>query len=332
MKYSIIFLSLFCFTIPSYSDDDAEKPPVEENDSQEVALLEPAPFAQLLLSPDPSDLTPPVLVPRYKSSFLTVGLSSLIPGLGHAYLGDYKTAAGLFGASNLLLGLSSFDLLDEFYLVPSILILQNTWSYGIYAAYRDVRAFNNEGVAYDYKMPTDSFTDLALAPFRWSVLKKKEVWGGFLGALALGAGLSYLISAKKDLYVNLSSEMSTVPFLAFPVGIGEEALFRGYLQSQISELSNPLFGIVFSSLAFGAIHIPNALLIEKEHKWRYYTFSVPFITALGAYFGLITYKSGSLQESVALHSWYDFFIFLSQYSLSQSAAIRKPCFAFSFSF
>ena len=117
-----------------------------------------------------------------KSSFLTVSLSSLWPGLGHAYLGDFKTAGTLFGSSGLFISLSSLKNSNESFRDSNSNMLQNTWLYGIYAAYRDVRAYNNNR-DYSYKMPTDSFADLAYAPFQWSVLKKPEVWGGFLGAL-----------------------------------------------------------------------------------------------------------------------------------------------------
>lgn len=333
MKYSlpIIYLSLLCFTVYSYCDEAEALPPAEEDHSKEVALLEPNQFSQLSIAPSEVEISPSAFTPRYKSSFIAVGLSSLIPGLGHTYLGDYKTAAGLFGSYSLIAGMNSVTGMNKSALVQNFIMLGNTWSYGIYAAYRDVRAYN-VGVSYSYQMPTDSFNDLAFAPFRWSVIKKKEVWGGLLAAYTLAAGLGFLISSQKtDASVSVASD-SLHPLLAFPVGLGEEALFRGYLQSQISEISNPWIGITLSSLIFGAVHIPNGRALEKDERWRYYSVSVPFITALGAYFGWMTYKNRSLKESVALHAWYDFFIFLAQYSVAESAINRKPSFALSFSF
>ena len=70
----------------------------------------------------------------------------------------------------------------------------------------------------------------------------------------------------------------------------------------------PIGGITLSSLIFGAAHIPNAAEMSQDDRRRYYTFGLPLITGLGAYFGWLTYKNNSLKESVAVHAWYDFIL------------------------
>jgi hypothetical protein len=69
---------------------------------------------------------------------------------------------------------------------------------------------------------------------------------------------------------------------------------------------------------------------------NYYTISVPFITSFGAYLGWITYKNKSLQESIALHTWYDLIIlsigYLGEKLTQNDAMIGKSNFTFSFSF
>jgi len=124
------------------------------------------------------------------------------------------------------------------------------------------------------------------------------------------------------------------PLAAFPVGIGEEAYFRGYLQTMIAEATNPWAGIITSSLLFGAVHIPNARAfgLSGKEEMRYYTTVIPMISAFGAYFGWLTYKNCSLKESTAVHSWYDFTLFLAASSASSSLAIGKPTLSFSFAF
>lgn len=269
--------------------------------------------------------TPPIEPPR-KSPGLAATLSFLLPGFGHVYLGDMKTASGLLGSSFLTIGLASYPEADTSLRSSSIITAQSIWSYGVYAAYRDARLFNRN-VQYSYKMPTDSLADLTFAPFRFKILKKPEVWGGFLGILGVAMGTSYFLFPKEArIQHNLSSRLEH-PAIALPVGIGEESLFRGYLQSQFSEWINPWSGIALSSLAFGAAHIPNAMMLEPEHRWRYYSFSLPFITGIGAYFGWVTYKNRSLQESVALHTWYDFVIFAAASLATQSASVGRPGFA-----
>lgn len=274
------------------------------------------------LSIEDLEVPPPVFKPPEKSVLISVGLSSLFPGLGHLYLGENKTATALMGSTALSMG--------ALVLSPSLFTsanLQAASGYGLYSVYRDVRNYNGQS-NYHYPMPTDSFADLTWASFRWSVLKKPEVWGGFLGAMGLAVTTAYfLVPDEAHIQLPCATHLDLYPLAAFPVGIGEESLFRGCLQSMLAEAFNPTGAIVLSSLAFGAAHIPNAQHLAPELRWRYYSFSLPLITAFGAYFGWMTHKNRSLQESVALHCWYDFVLFAASYAASQAASTKPNHFA-----
>jgi hypothetical protein len=257
---------------------------------------------------------------------LAVSLSALFPGLGHVYLGERDKAAILAGSTVAEFGsIYGFGKFHEWEGVRlSTVTLEATWSYGIYAAYRDTR-LNNGLSHYTYKMPLDSFADISSAPFKWNVIKKPEVWGGFLGAFACAAAIGYLANEPTD--AATVREVS-LPFAAFPIGVGEECLFRGFLQSALSEALGPVGGITLTSLAFGAAHIPNASGFSKQARRNYYTFVVPFITAFGGYFGWMTHKNQSLKESVALHAWYDFALFALDVAFSE-ASTSRPSFSIS---
>ena len=316
---------LFCLCISSFLY--SVEPP-----SQEVVALDLAPLVQQSISAQ--ELQPPAPhfeLPRRKNLSLAVGLSALAPGLGHVYLGDMKTAGSLMATTGLGISLASSPKMDNSVRLSSLVTAQNTWSYGIYAAYRDTRAFNGSST-YLYPMPTDSLTDLTSAPFRLSILKKPEVWGGLLGALALAVGASYVISFT-EAHVLSASQSDLMPLLALPIGVGEESLFRGYLQSSLSEtFASPWRGIAVSALAFGAMHIPNAFSLEPKERRGYYGLSLPLITGLGAYFGWLTYKNRSLQESVAIHTWYDFVLFSAGALASRAAITGRSQFALAIPF
>ena len=188
----------------------------------------------------------------------------------------------------------------------AFLTLQNTWSYGIYAAYRDVRKYNGQ-LGYQYKMPMESFDELAVAPFSLKILKKPEVWGGLLGKFALITALAYFTLPKEHIK-EASFRNVLSPFMALPVGLGEEALFRGFLQSCLSEFLTPWGGIAASSLLFGAAHLFNTTGMSSKDRKEYCRRGIPVITTAGFYYGWLTYKNHSLQESVALHTWYDFIL------------------------
>lgn len=257
-----------------------------------------------------SEVQPVITLERSKkSTFAAVGLSYLCPGLGHVYLEDHKTAQGLLTSCGFGAYLSN----PRSYASPWIksaspTALMNTWFYGIYASYRDVRSYNgNEG--YSYKMPSESFSDLAYAPFNISVLKKPEVWGGLLAKLTAAVGVSYLWQASGASIRCSSESISGYPLIALPVAIGEETMFRGYLQPVCSEYLTPWGGIAASSMLFGAAHIPNARSFHPEYRWKYYAFSLPLLTSAGAYYGWLAHKNCSLKETVAIHAWYDFILF-----------------------
>lgn len=276
-------------------------------------------------------------IPQQKSAALSAGLSFLLPGLGHYYINDTKTAYILSGSTGAGLSLMYSHFATPEVRYAGFWTTEICWTYGIYAAYRDARLYNGEA-SYSFKrMPKDGFFDLAAAPFKFSVLKKPEVWGGFLGSFAIATLIGHFASQKTDRTAPISlSVFSTIyPLTAFLVGISEESLFRGYLQSQLCEISNPVTGIILSSLLFGAAHIGNAKGFSKEARRSYYTFCIPFISAAGGYLGWMSYKNASLQESVALHGWYDFTLFALEAAASQAgmAAISgNKEFSISFSF
>lgn len=279
------------------------------------------------------EITPPepILHKASKTPLLAVGLSALFPGLGHIYLDDMKTAGGLMSSTGLGASLALSMQSNEMASTSGRMFVQNTWMYSIYASYRDARLYNGNA-AYAYSMPTDHLSDLAYAPFQFSILKKPEVWGGIIGALAIGIGTVYF-AFPHEAHIRLDlSHATEMPFLALPIGIGEESFFRGYLQSTLAESCTPWGGIALSSLAFGAAHIPNAMILDEEDRWRYYCFSLPVITGMGAYFGWLTHKNHSLKESVAVHTWYDFIIMSASVLASYKASAGKTGFAFAIPF
>jgi membrane protease YdiL (CAAX protease family) len=95
--------------------------------------------------------------------------------------------------------------------------------------------------------------------------------------------------------------------LFLPVGVGEEALFRGVLQPGLTESLGPWGGWALASVIFGGVHVLN--FVDKPGGLEDAAVAVPFITAVGAYFGYVSMKSGyTLSRNVALHAWYDFLI------------------------
>ncbi len=335
MKSLVIMLStlsLLYGNSPELLDADLNDTIASPLPSQEIASLEMQPLLQNSFTSQTIPLPEPLKPVVQKKPWVAVSLSSLFPGLGHMYLGDHQTASALMGTTSLGLGLLSGGIIHRpAGIITTVTTLQATSFYGIYAAYRDAR-LHNGSFHYSYQMPTDNLSDLAFAPFRWNVLKKPQVWGGLLGCLAAGSALTYFAYPEKEKMQTHSASTSIPSIIALPVGLGEEAFFRGYLQSALSEALNPTAGTILSSVIFAAAHQANAYGLSSDHRWRYYAFSMPFLAAVGAYCGWMTHESHSLQQSVALHTWYDFILF-SVGALADNAMITgHPGFAFAMPF
>lgn len=332
MKKLRIFVLTFLNFQTMFANDESSSIVVVEQEMVSYQGLDSYPSSSDFSSSLEELNKPAIIEISDKSPEIAALFSTAVPGLGHLYLKDYWKAGefmGTLGSQILLSQNKKISKEADSFLSSTTLC---TWGYGIYAAYRDARIMRSDR-GYHYAMPKDDIKDLILAPFRPSILKKPEVWGGLLGSLSLAFGITYLSNtlSKQKLNVALSVNSSFVPLTAFPVGIWEEAFFRGYLQSSVSEWATPIGGVAISSMFFGAAHIPNFSDLEDNDRKIHYMTSLPFITLAGAYMGWMTQKNQSLQESVALHAWYDFTLF-SLGLLAEKAAIGSSSVSVEFSF
>lgn len=281
-----------------------------------------------------------------KSPRRAAGYSLLCPGCGYFHLGETGKGLAFLGTTALALGTGVSLVLSsrrgnvppvEGYSSPFrdargpmglelLMAGQNLWMYSVFAAYRDARAMRDDA---GYTLPgtREDLADLAVAPFRPRVLGRPWFWAGLplmfgaaLGVSALlehelpGAGGRWLRDGRRVRV--LGGERSAGAAFALgelyyaglflPVGIGEEALFRGVLQPGLSESFGPWGGWATSSLIFGAAHIPN---YSGAPSLTTGLIGVPFVTIVGSYLGLVSMQTGyRLETSVALHFWYDFLL------------------------
>jgi membrane protease YdiL (CAAX protease family) len=201
-----------------------------------------------------------------------------------------------------------------------LIALQNLWLYG----YADA-VFETQR-AYQYRfVPHDTLAELAFASFNPRVLGEPDVWLGLLTLTSAGVGVSLLVDEQLD-----SDDFGDDPNLfgrtfdsnvGYPlagavgvglfshVAIGEEAVFRGMIQSQMAREMDETRAWIAASLVFGVAHAPNVLVVPSKLRARYLLLGVPFITLTGSYLGLsYRWHDYSLAPPVALHFWYDFLL------------------------
>jgi membrane protease YdiL (CAAX protease family) len=180
--------------------------------------------------------------------------------------------------------------------------------------------------------------DLGAAPFNWQVMKRPAVWLGILGTLAVGMATTLALADDIDTDQvgedpNLFGEVvdgrwgypaaGGIGAVYFThVAVGEEALFRGYIQSSLSRNSGENTGWVAASLLFGAAHIPNIYALPEEERGEYLLYGIPFITAAGFYLGWLYRDSGyALGPSTAVHFWYDLLLSAAVFALEPQNSI-----------
>lgn len=90
-----------------------------------------------------------------------------------------------------------------------------------------------------------------------------------------------------------SGSYAQFAMVALLAGVGEELLFRGVIQAQLVEWTNPVAGLVLASLIFGAAHALSKL---------YFLLA----TLIGLYLGWLLQRYGELVTPIIAHALYDF--------------------------
>ncbi|MBS1123349.1 MAG: hypothetical protein H6Q90_5577 [Deltaproteobacteria bacterium] len=254
---------------------------------------------------------------------LAATLALLFPGAGHAYVGNWGRAAGLFGTEAALIGggflldhATDDKALGRHYLVG---VGANIHMYGVFDAYREARRrIGDRG----YRHPVDkaSYTDLLLAPVSPSAMFEWRTMAVASTFIALGVGLRVAFHRENypdGLYLGNPKRTDNIfghdvdPYAAFSlgvpvlgpkyanVGLGEEALFRGVVQSGMSEWWGPGWANLGQATVFSLFHVINP---------QYGFDPAAYFQALGAglAFGWLQEKTHDLRHSTAAHAWIDF--------------------------
>ena len=96
---------------------------------------------------------------------------------------------------------------------------------------------------------------------------------------------------------------------AMVAGISEEAGFRGYMQGPLERRYGPAMGIAITSIVFGLAHLSHGTFLP----------AILFDIGWGAFYGLLTYWSGSIVPAIVLHSCADALEFAAAWKLRRTA-------------
>ena len=265
-----------------------------------------------------------------------MGSLNALPGLGHAWMGMWReTVEDLtFTLSPLIAGIGLVSAIDDHdgdpfdlssmragsIAAPMLITTQNMWFYGMYRAYRDALS-----------QPVERLDRLYKKPFDLKLLRSPLVFLGVISFTGLATGLMFIFDHyriglfdrdKVDVFgfrftpqIGLALHGGYYGILFSGVAVGEEALFRGMIQTEIEKATGSAkLAVLGQSLIFGLAHALNS----DNPKGRVLT---SFWTGfLGVYMGLIYRESEEdLGPSIAFHYWYDLLLSIASYILDPDA-------------
>lgn len=338
--------------VTSPSPDAPLASPSPTASSSPAATPAPPPAGEPTHEASPARESAPT--PRAPRPGVAGGLALLFPGLGHWYAGEPGRGAIFLGAEALELGAAATvvatsgwdpdnpaDTRFQRALLP-LAWLQNTHLLGVYDAWRLAREQAPPG-RYRTPTPTPDTPRLLLAPVDFRHLRRPAVAIPLAVVWAAGIGASYsaykegegeatyyelpvvpVFSRDVQRSAGLATALGYYGTTFYAVGIGEEALFRGVLQTSFEERLGPTWGWITASLFFGALHAFNGETPEQS------AVAVAVTTTLGGYLGWMYQRDGhDLSAAAFTHTWYDVGIGLTLFLLDPenqpfSAGISIP--------
>jgi len=295
----------------------------------------PTPVVDATPSPTPEAIPSPTPFPREefldevppRRPAVAGWLALAFPGAGHVYLKRPGRGAVFLGVEAVELGAiittittSGWDPEDPSdtrvnrALLPTAW-LQNTHFLGVYDAWRIARTRAAPG-RFRTPVPTPDTHELLLAPFAGRQLTRASVVVPLATVWAIGLGASRFGETSEANYWELtkipvfSREVDrSVAFAVasgyytttfYSVGIGEEALFRGVIQTSLEEAWGPTWGWLAATAFFGSLHALNGSTPGES------AIAVGATSIVGGYFGWMYQRDDhDLTSAIFMHTWYN---------------------------
>jgi hypothetical protein len=170
---------------------------------------------------------------------------------------------------------------------------QTAGSLSTYHAFRSVAAQRKEKGEFDFLTVDETTDQLMKAPFQFSYFLEPTVFvplGVLLGGLVYYHNNEGAISKSLTLTDGLFTTGAS-----YNAGVGEEALFRGYLMMNLRQSwSSDFWSNAATSTVFALAHLSE----ENRYPWPQ--------LVLGYYFGWLAQRNQwTLSEGVFLHTWWD---------------------------
>lgn len=241
---------------------------------------------------------------RPRNTSLSPVMSLVLPSFDQWWEGQYGAATVYLGAGVGGLGLAAraakgrADSSNEDLADYTDRQRQIAYGFQVYQLAGEMSAFHSFRTAvqsrrglgqYAFLTTEETPADLFLAPFDFSQLTRPTT---FVPLLALAGLLASLKNANSSLDVN---DAAFTAGISYNAGVGEEALFRGYMMPVLRQsFDNDFWSNTVTATLFAAAHY------SQRNR-------LPLVQgAIGWYLGWLTQRNHwSLRQAVFLHTWWD---------------------------
>jgi len=141
----------------------------------------------------------------------------------------------------------------------------------------------------------------------------KSIFLGFL------IGVIYFLSYKKMSLYDISNIVlqfkGTLIFLfvyCLIIGVSEEFLYRGYLQTRLIAVNGKINGWIIASIIFAFMHVPQKIIVNKLGLLQA-TLSCAELLPISLLLGYIAIKNRNIISSIIFHGFIDFTSFIFMY-------------------
>jgi len=127
-----------------------------------------------------------------------------------------------------------------------------------------------------------------------------------IGFLATSGYLITAVAFQMPLNYPAMSDILLIGCFAFLIGLTEETMFRGYIQTTYMKEITPMKAVLFTGILFALLHIPSYIISGNYLN----ILSVPSLILVGLILGLIRIHTGNIWGVSLVHTTWNYYLFL----------------------
>jgi membrane protease YdiL (CAAX protease family) len=140
-----------------------------------------------------------------------------------------------------------------------------------------------------------------------------------IGLLATSGYLVAVLAFQIPPSTVLIHEIVLLLGFTFLIGLTEESVFRGYIQTKYHESLSQFKAVLLTGILFALLHIPSYIISGAFAN----LIGIPSLILVGLILGFIRVRTGNIWGVIIAHATWDFYLFLFTPEISMEASIAE---------